>query len=112
MKLLGRGGTEMLPLLNEGAAGIKQLTDLQRRGIRETVLSTERRRWGRRRVPAKASAALWGQLKIVGVVIGESIARSPAGGGQVGQSHHQELPRSGCGENALWQRPSPSWAAA
>ncbi len=70
MKLLGRGGTEMLPLLNMGAAGIGQLTD--RAAELGLVLS------GETAVAAdefrKASLALWGQMKMVAVVVGEAIA--------------------------------------
>jgi hypothetical protein len=69
MKLLGRGGTEMLPLLNMGAAGIGQLTarasELGLVLSGETAVAADELR--------KASLALWGQLKMVAVVVGEAI---------------------------------------
>ena len=72
MKIFGRGGTELLPLLSLGSAGIGQLTaKAQELGLvmsHETAASANEFR--------KATSALWAQLKMVSVEVGAFVAPS------------------------------------
>ncbi len=69
MRLFGRGGTELLPLLNLGSAGIAELVN--KAGALGVVMSTEDA------VAAdelrKSAAALWAQLKSAAVAVGSAL---------------------------------------